>query len=147
MDRILPTEDQAFGIWLARELAQRRWTQTELAARLAPFAAGTGSKQSHVSKWLHGQRHPGRRSCAAIAAALGVPLATVLAQAGRAQPDGLDDGPVCTRLVALVRSLPEERLARVALDVEHLLLAEPPIREELPEEVRRFDESTSAAAD
>jgi transcriptional regulator with XRE-family HTH domain len=112
--------DGGFGAWLGGQLAERGWSQNALAARLEP-AGAPGSKQSHVSKWLHGQRHPSRRSCVALATALGFPPAVVLARAGHRPRAGEDDGPSAAHIIALVRATPEDRLQHLIPLLERLL--------------------------
>lgn len=92
-----------FGVWLLAALEQRGWTRRQFALR-------AGVSSSMVGRWLVRHR-PTPASCARIAAALGLPLDLVLAEAGhpRPVPPG-DASPRREEAHHLVDRLPEPLL-------------------------------------
>lgn len=67
---------EGFGAYLRGELAARNWTYSDLAAR-------SGLHVSLVSRVARGQRRPTPAFLRQCAAALGVPLAELMARSGR----------------------------------------------------------------
>ena len=65
---------EPFGVWLADQLEERGWNQTE-------FAEKSGIPEGNVGTWLRRKR-PSAERCVDIATALGVPVWRVLEVAG-----------------------------------------------------------------
>jgi transcriptional regulator with XRE-family HTH domain len=77
------------GWWMARAMADRDLSQTELAAKI-------GVKQGTISRWMHEPRRPNLDALRRLAAALDTPYGEVLTLAGYADdtaPTALQDDP------------------------------------------------------
>ena len=92
---------EEFSEWLEKELRQRDWSRSDLARAM-------GVDTAVVSNIMNGVRGIGTDSCRAISSALGVPQLEVYTRAGLIEPVQNHDNE-SERLIALYRSLPEEK--------------------------------------
>lgn len=90
-------DENAFGVWLRRQLERRDWLQADLVHR------GKFSR-SAVSDWVNGKRIPDPASCDLIADALGLDRDLVLSIAGH-RPVAEDDSPLVREFIAKVRRI------------------------------------------
>lgn len=73
------TETKSFGEWLVARMEERDLRQYQ-------FAQMVGTSPTAVSAWVNGAKRPTRRSCWAIADALGISRDEVLIAAGHQFP-------------------------------------------------------------
>ena len=92
---------EEFSEWLEKELRQRDWSRSDLARAM-------GVDTAVVSNIMNGVRGIGTDSCRAIARALGVFQLEVFTRGGLIEPVQNHDNE-SERLIALYRSLPEEK--------------------------------------
>lgn len=99
--------------FLAGELAQRGWSQRQLAKK-------AGVSQAAISRVMAGENRPGPALCEGLAKALDLPMATVLIEAGLI--DGSTDmPPEMLEWAGRLNALPPEQRTRVLIAMENIL--------------------------
>jgi transcriptional regulator with XRE-family HTH domain len=105
--------EDRFMSFLAGQLAERGWSQRELARR-------AGLSQAAVSRVIAGDNRPGLVLCEGIAKALDLPLETVLIEAGIIQGSA-EIPPEVREWAGRLLALPKGQRQRVTLAMENVL--------------------------
>jgi transcriptional regulator with XRE-family HTH domain len=91
-------QQESFGVWLARQLRRREWTQADLARQ-------TGISSGRISEWVRGTRLPNSESAIRLADALHEDADHVLALSGHRPNAFAEDDPETAAVVATVRNI------------------------------------------
>lgn len=111
---------ETFGVWLARQLRRREWTQADLARH-------TGISSGRISEWVRGTRLPNSESAIRLADALHEDADYVLALSGHRPNAFAEDDPETAAMVALVRKIRWDEPARTWIrDLLESIAKKPP---------------------